>query len=51
MKKYKLTYENSGVNIKAADKFVNFISTLTSKSKKVVNLRTLEDLAHKQITK
>ena len=34
MKKYKLTYENSGVNIKAADKFVNFISTLTSKSKK-----------------
>ncbi len=34
MKKYKLTYENSGVNIKAADKFVNFISSLTSKSKK-----------------
>tara|TARA_B100000029_G_scaffold38165_1_gene35851 strand:+ start:5339 stop:6364 length:1026 start_codon:yes stop_codon:yes gene_type:complete len=34
MKKYKLTYENSGVNIKAADKFVNFISALTSKSNK-----------------
>ena len=29
MKKYKLTYEKSGVNIKAADKFVKIISTLS----------------------
>ena len=34
MKKYKLTYEKSGVNIKAADKFVKFISTLSNKTKK-----------------
>ena len=34
MKKNKLTYEKSGVNIKAADKFVNFISSLTKKTKK-----------------
>ncbi len=34
MKKYKLTYEKSGVNIKAADKFVKIISTLSNKTKK-----------------
>ena len=34
MKKYKLTYEKSGVNIKAADKFVKLISTLSNKTKK-----------------
>ncbi len=34
MSKNKLTYEKSGVNIKAADKFVNFISSITNKSKK-----------------
>ena len=34
MKKNKLTYEKSGVNIKAADKFVSFISSLSNKSKK-----------------
>ena len=30
----KLTYAKSGVNIKKADKFVNFITTLSKKSKK-----------------
>ena len=33
MKNNKLTYDKSGVNIKAADKFVKFISLNTSKSK------------------
>ena len=34
MIKNNLTYEDSGVNIKAADKFVKFISTQTKKTKK-----------------
>ncbi len=34
MKPQKLTYNNSGVNIKNADKFVNFISNLTRNTKK-----------------
>ena len=34
MNKNKLTYEKSGVNIKAADKFVKFISSISNKSKK-----------------
>tara|TARA_Y100000590_G_scaffold203732_1_gene231156 strand:- start:232 stop:1260 length:1029 start_codon:yes stop_codon:yes gene_type:complete len=34
MKKNKLTYEKSGVNIKAADKFVKFISSISNKTKK-----------------
>ena len=34
MKLQKLTYKNSGVNIKNADKFVDFISNLTKKTKK-----------------
>ena len=34
MNKSILTYEKSGVNIKAADKFVKFISSSTNKSKK-----------------
>ena len=33
MKNNKLTYEKSGVNIKAADKFVKFISLVSNKSK------------------
>jgi len=33
MNKKKFTYKKSGVNIKAADKFVNFISTVSSKKK------------------
>ena len=33
MKKKKFTYKKSGVNISAADSFVNFISTVSSKKK------------------
>jgi len=33
MKKHKFTYEKSGVNIKAADNFVKFISAISSKNK------------------
>ena len=33
MKKNLFTYKKSGVNIKAADKFVNFISRISSKKK------------------
>ena len=33
MKKKKFTYEKSGVNIKAADNFVKFISTISSNNK------------------
>jgi len=33
MNKKKITYKKSGVNIKAADKFVNFISTVSAKKR------------------
>ena len=33
MKKEKFTYEKSGVNIKAADNFVKFISSISSNKK------------------
>ena len=33
MKKYKFTYEKSGVNIAAADNFVKFISKISLKNK------------------
>ena len=33
MNKKKFTYKKSGVNIKAADKFVDFISTISSKKR------------------
>ena len=33
MKNKLITYKKSGVNIKAADKFVNFISSVSSKKK------------------
>ena len=33
MNKKKFTYKKSGVNIKAADKFVNFISTISTKER------------------
>ena len=33
MKKHKFTYEKSGINIKAADNFVKFISNISSKNK------------------
>ena len=34
MKSQKFTYKNSGVNIKNADKFIDFISNLTKKTEK-----------------
>ncbi len=34
MNKHKFTYEKSGVNIAAADKFVKFISKISKKNKK-----------------
>ena len=33
MNNKNFTYKKSGVNIKAADKFVNFISSVSSKKK------------------
>ena len=41
MKKINLTYEKSGVNIKAADKFINYISSSLKKQKIVLILRIL----------
>ncbi len=41
MKKINLTYEKSGVNIKAADKFVKYISSSLNKSKKSVNFKNI----------
>ena len=41
MNKKKFTYKKSGVNIKAADKFINFISTVSTKKrgkKKISNI-------------
>ena len=37
MKKYKFTYENSGVNINAADNFVKYIAKLNKKNKSSSN--------------
>ena len=37
MKKYKFTYENSGVNINAADNFVKYIANLENKKKTSIN--------------
>ena len=41
MKKHKFTYEKSGVNIAAADKFVRFISKISSKNKKNNNFQNI----------
>ena len=38
MNKHKFTYEKSGVNIAAADKFVKFISKISKKNKKNKNI-------------
>ncbi len=45
MNKLTLTYEKSGVNIKATDRFVNFLSSKTEKTKKIGNLIVLVILA------
>ena len=41
MKTSKLTYNKSGVNIKKADKFINFISNFTKKTQKSVNFKNI----------
>ena len=41
MKINKLTYQRSGVNIKQADKFVKFISSVTKKTNKSVNFKNI----------
>ena len=41
MKSQKFSYKKSGVNIKNADKFINFISNLTKKSKKSGNFKNI----------
>ena len=41
MKKNNLTYENSGVNIKAADNFVKYISSLAKKRRKINNYQNI----------
>ena len=45
MKKNNLTYESSGVNIKAADNFVKYISSLSKKGEILTIIKILEDLA------
>ena len=41
MKKNNLTYESSGVNIKAADKFVKYISSLSKKRRNTNNYQNI----------
>jgi len=41
MKKYKFTYEKSGVNINAADNFVKFISNTLPKNKSNKNFKNI----------
>ena len=36
MKKYKFTYQNSGVNINAADNFVKYIANLNKKKNQAI---------------
>ncbi len=44
MKKYKFTYEKSGVNINAADIFVKYIANLNKKKKRLLKIIILEVL-------
>ena len=41
MKDNNLTYQNSGVNIKAADRFVNYISKKAKNQKKSSNFKNI----------
>ena len=45
MKKYKFTYENSGVNINAADNFVKYIANLENKKKSRFNNNNIGSFA------
>ena len=50
MKKKLFTYKKSGVNIDAADKFVKFIASISSKKKKKIKSSVIsEDLVQYQI--
>ena len=45
MKKHKFSYENSGVNINAADKFVKYIANLNKKKKSSTNNNNIGSFA------
>ena len=45
MKKNKITYQKSGVSIKAADNFVKFISSISNKSKKSGKFKNIGNFA------
>ena len=49
MNNKKFTYKKSGVNIKAADKFVNFISSVSAKKKAKKSFPILEVLGQYRI--
>ena len=49
MKKKLFTYKKSGVNIDAADKFVKFIASISSKKKAIKSSVISEDLVQYQI--
>ena len=49
MNKKKFTYKKSGVNIRAADKFINFISSVSSKKKAKKSFLILEVLVQLQL--
>ncbi len=45
MKKYKFTYQNSGVNINAADNFVKYIANLNNKKRNAYNNNNIGSFA------
>ena len=45
MKKYKFTYQNSGVNINAADNFVQYIANLNNKKRNAFNNNNIGSFA------
>ena len=45
MKKYKFTYQNSGVNINAADNFVKYIANLNNKKRNAFNNNNIGSFA------
>ena len=49
MKKYKFTYEKSGVNINAADSFVKYIANLNKKKNQIIKTTILEVLLQLQV--
>ncbi len=48
MKKYKFTYQNSGVNINAADNFVKYIANFNKKKNQVIKTKILVALLQLQ---